>query len=350
MLAAVLKAPGRIEVEDVGEPWPGPSDLVVRVRAAGICGTDLALYSGQYAVEYPLVPGHEFCGYVEAMGEEVSDDWMGALVTAEINLNCLVRHDPDPCAACRVRRPAHCLRRQALGIRGADGAFAERIRVPAEAAHRLPKDFSAWSGAVVEPVAAAISTFERTPIEATDTVVILGAGRLGLLVTRIAHSFGSKVIAATRSEAKRELALRFGASEALDAANPLLPDLVRDRTGGLGADVVVDCTGSPEGVGLALKLVRARGTIALKSTPGAAADGFDLTETVVSEIRLEGSRCGPFDKAIDRLTAGRIPLDDYVAGVFPLEEIEAAFEASKRAAKILIEFPEPPEACEHAKR
>ena len=178
--------------------------------------------------------------------------------------------------------------------------------------------------------------------------VVLGAGRLGLLVTRIAVSFGVRVIAVTRSKSNRELALRFGATEALDAGSPVLGDLIRDRTDGLGATVVVECTGHPDGLGLAVSLARPGGTVALKSTPGVPSRGFDVTEAVVKEITLTGSRCGPFDKAIDRLSAGRIPVDDFVAGVYPLEDIEAALEAARRSAKILIEFPEPEEEeCEH---
>jgi len=348
MRAAVLEAPGRIVVRDWEEPWPGPKDLVVRVRCAGICGTDLALYSGDYATEYPLVMGHEFSGVVEAIGEEVEERFMGAPVTSEISLSCLTRQDPEPCAACREQLAAHCLRRRTLGLRGVPGAFAERILIPAGAAHVLPETFSTWAGAMVEPVAAAIRTFERTPIEAGATVVVLGAGRIGLLVIRIAQSFGVHVIAVSRSEAKRDLALRFGAREALDASSPILADLVHDRTNGLGADVGVECTGRPEGLACAIPLVRPGGTVALKSTSGRPALDLDTTDVVIREITVVGSRCGPFDKAIDRLSAGRIPVEDFVAGVYPLDDIEAALEAAKRSVKILIEFPEPEgEECGH---
>ncbi|MEN8150399.1 MAG: alcohol dehydrogenase catalytic domain-containing protein [Planctomycetota bacterium] len=348
MRAAVLEGPGRIVVRSFEEPWPGPRDLVVRVRCAGICGTDLALWSGDYAAEYPLVPGHEFCGVVEAIGEEVEGRFMGAFVTSEISLSCLTRREPEPCAACRDRMPSHCLHRRVLGLRGVPGAFAERVLIPAGAAHILPEGLSPWAGAAVEPVAAAMRTFEVTPIEADQTVVVLGAGRLGLLVTRIATSYGAKVIAASRSKEKRDLALRFGASEALDASSDGLADAVRVRTGGLGAHLVVECTGHPRGPGLALSLVRAGGTVALKSTPGRPAEGFDPTEVVVKEIRIQGSRCGPYDKAIERLAAGRIPVDDFVAGTFSLDEIETAFEAARHSGKVLIEFPEPDdEECGH---
>jgi threonine dehydrogenase-like Zn-dependent dehydrogenase len=348
MRAAVLKAPGRIVVEECEEPWPGPRDLVVRVRCAGICGTDLALYSGAYDTEYPIIPGHEFMGVVQAMGEEVPDRWMGVPVTAEINLTCQALEDPDPCPACRARMPKHCRRRRAIGIRGANGAFAERMLVPVGVAKELPKTLSPWAGTMVEPVAAAIRTFEKTPLTAGTTVLVLGAGRIGLLVTRIARSHGVRVLAVSGSASRRELALRFGAEVAFDRSSPDLKEQVLERTGGVGADVVVECTGTPEGPGQAVALVRPEGTIALKSTCGAPAVDFDTTDVVVNEITLVGSRCGPFDPAIERLVAGRVPVEDLVAGVFPLEDIEIALEAARRSAKILIEFPEPPPSdCEH---
>jgi len=338
MRAAVLLSPGRIEVRDRPVPEPGPGELLVRVRYAGVCGTDLALYDGLYETALPLVPGHEFCGDVVEVGEGVTGRFADAFVTASLSESCVTRRDAEPCAACRRDLPGHCLRRRVLGIRGADGAFADLILVPAQTAHVLPADLSGWSGAVVEPLAAAIRTFELSPLGTGDTVVVLGAGRLGLLVCRVAHSFGARVLAVSRSPNNRALALRFGAEESFDPADDADVRAVLERTEGLGADLVVECTGSPEGLAHALRLVRPRGTIALKSTPGRPITELDSTRIVTAEITLQGSRCGPFPQAIERLKSGRIPVEDYVAGVFPLEDIAAAFEAARTSAKILIEI------------
>jgi threonine dehydrogenase-like Zn-dependent dehydrogenase len=187
----------------------------------------------------------------------------------------------------------------------------------------------------VEPVAAAIRTFELTPLSPEDTVAVLGAGRLGLLVCRAAKSFGSRVVAVSRSEGKRALALRFGADEALSAEEA--PAAMRAMTDGLGADVVVECTGSPEGLAGALALVRARGTVALKTTCSAAPKELDAADIVVREITVQGSRCGPFAKAIRRMASGTIHVEDLVSGVYPLADTAAALQAATRSAKILLE-------------
>jgi threonine dehydrogenase-like Zn-dependent dehydrogenase len=333
MRAAVLVSPGRIEIEERPEPVPGPREVAVRVRCAGVCGTDLALFSGDYATDLPIVLGHEFAGVVEAVGEEAPADLVGARVTAEINVDCRTRDDPEPCAACRRGLPGHCLNREVVGIRGRDGAFAEVVTVPAATLHRLPEGLSHRAGALVEPVAAAIRTFELTPISRRDTVVVLGAGRLGLLVCRVAHSSGARVIAVSRSEASRARALRFGADQALATDEA---ERVREATEGLGADVVVECTGSPEGLAAATDLVRPRGTIALKTTCGLPAENLATTDLAVREVTVQGSRCGPFPKAIERLAAGQVPVDEYVSAVYPLSQAADALEAARCATKVLL--------------
>ncbi len=337
-LAATLIEPEKIELVERPVPEPGTRELLVRVQCAGICGTDLALYRGTYRTDLPLVLGHEFCGVVEAVGEGAGEDWLGAFVTAEINVSCHSRRDPAPCVLCRKAKPRHCLKRGVLGIRGEPGAWANHVLIPVGNAHRLPTEFSPWIGALVEPVAAAIRTFELSEVQATDTVAVLGAGRLGLLVVRMARSHGARVIAFSRSEAKRALSLRFGAQHALEAGTPEARETLFALTEGLGADLVVECTGVPEGLAEAARLVRPGGVIALKSTCGEPLRDFSSTLIAVNEVRIQGSRCGPFPKAIERLKAGIVPVEDYVSGVFPLTEIESALAAAERATKILIEM------------
>lgn len=334
--AATLTAPGRIELIERAVPEPGPHELLIRVLAAGICGTDLGIFSGTYLMDLPLVMGHEFCGTVVAQGDQVGADWLNAFVTAEINVSCLSRRATAPCGMCLASEPAHCLNRQVLGMRGRDGAFADHIVVPAANAHRLPDDMPPHFAALIEPLAAAIRTFELTPLSPGSHVVVLGAGRLGLLIAKTARSHGAHVMVVSRSPGRFALATRFGAAETIEAG-PAARETVLGLTGGIGADVVVECTGAPEGLAAALSLVRPRGTIAQKSTSGEAAVGFDPTTVAVKEITIQGSRCGPFQKAIERLKAGQVPVEDYVSGVFPLEEIEDALRAAQDGTKVLIE-------------
>ncbi len=334
--AATLTAPGKIELRDVPIPVPGPHELLVRVRFAGICGTDLALVDGGYETDLPLVIGHEFCGRVVAAGEAVTGDFSDAFVTAEINVTCLSRKVVDPCRMCLSSMSAHCQYRSVIGIRERDGAFADHLVVPAANVHRLPKELSPKAGVLVEPLAAAIRTFEVTPLSPGDHVVVLGAGRLGLLVAKAARSHGAHVIAVSGSPEKRELALRFGVASVVEAG-PTAREQVLALTDGIGANVVVECSGAPDGLATAVTLVRPRGVIAEKSTAGRPTRKFDPTIVVVNELTIQGSRCGPFAKAIERLKSGLVPVDDYVSGVFPLSEIEAALEAARGGIKILIE-------------
>ena len=338
MRAAVLEAPGKLVVREVEARDPGDGELVVQVAYAGICGTDLAIVDGTYRTQLPLVLCHEFCGRDVACGGSVPGRWDGAFVTAEISRTCLSTKSASPCAACRRNHASHCLRRTVLGIRGADGAFAERLVVPASQAHLLPPDLSPWAGVLVEPLAAALQTFERRPVRPEETVCVLGTGRLGLLVCLAARSYGARVIGVSRSERSRALSLRFGASLALDSAEAGTRGHLLEETEGLGADVVVECTGSPEGLGAAVHLVRALGTIALKTTCGLPAVGLDATLIAANEITVQGSRCGPFAKAIERLGTGLVPVEDYVSGVFSLEDVADAVEAARRSTKVLIEF------------
>jgi threonine dehydrogenase-like Zn-dependent dehydrogenase len=336
MRVAALVEPGRFEIQDRPAPVPRPHEVVIDVRAAGICGTDLAVFAGDYRVPLPLVPGHEFCGVISEIGVGVPEKWSGAYVTSEINVTCLTRKDPEPCYACRRHLSHHCMNRQVLGLKGADGAFAERIVVPVGGVHRLPASLPAPSAVLIEPLAAAIQTFEVTPITPGELVVVLGAGRLGLLVCRVARSYGARVVAFSRSADKRDRALLFGAQESFDPGEPMGWESLMERSRGLGADVVVECTGQPDGLTRALSLVRPRGTVALKTTCGKYAEQLSATDIVVREITVQGSRCGPFPEAIERLAAGQVPVEEILADSFPLAEVEAAFAAAHSGAKVIL--------------
>jgi len=334
--AAVLVSPGKIQLEERRVDALSPGEALVRVRHAGICGTDLALYSGSYPASLPMVPGHEFAGEVLDVGDSEHSGWIGARVTAEINNTCLSWKRADPCAACHAGIPNHCQKRTVLGIDGCDGTFAEMVRVPAGNLHALPEEMPFHYGPFVEPLAAAIQTFELNPISAGEVVVVLGAGRLGVLVCKVAALKGARVIAVCRSPYKLQLAKKFGAHILLDASEADAREEVLALTNGLGADVVVEATGAPDGLNAALDLVRPRGTVCLKSTPGRGTPEFPLTRAVVKEIRIQCSRCGPFGKAIRLMMRHRLNFDALVSQVYPLSEIAAALEAARTKYKVLV--------------
>ncbi|MDP2898661.1 MAG: alcohol dehydrogenase catalytic domain-containing protein [bacterium] len=334
--AAVLDSPGHIRMERRSVALPREKEVLIHVAYAGICGTDIAIRSGQYVVRLPLVLGHEFTGYVEAVGSQVPRDLIGKLVTAEINNTCLSYDRPEKCPACRRGFPNHCMRRTVLGIVNADGVFAEIVRAPFRNVHLLPETISPEEGVFVEPLAAAIRTFELSPVNEGDVVVVLGVGRLGTLLCAVAKERGATVVAVDRNENALERARDFGADHVFLGTAEQAAAQVKSLTEGLGADMVIDATGRSSGLNDALSLVRPRGVVAVKTTCGIPSPPVDATCVAVDEIRIQGSRCGPFPKAIEMLAASRINLAPLISSIFPLNALSDAIQAARTETKVLI--------------
>lgn len=330
---ALLTAPNTIEIRRRERPYPGPQEVVVAVEAAGICGTDLAIFSGDYRVNLPLVLGHEFVGTVVKTGEGVDKKWLGRRVTAEINNTCLAYKHHLLCHACAHGMPNHCQTRTVTGIIGCHGAFAEEVVVPAGTLHEIPDTLDSLTASLTEPLAAALQTFIMTPVTGKETVVVLGAGRLGVLIIFVAALKGLRVMAVSRSTSKRERALGYGAAQSFSPDRAEME--IKDRTGGIGADIVVDATGSP--FTQAFSLVRPQGTIAVKTTCGLPAQGFDMTRLVVNEIRLQGSRCGPFEPAIEILDRHQNQLKNLITSIRSLDDAQNALESAFTENKVVFQ-------------
>jgi threonine dehydrogenase-like Zn-dependent dehydrogenase len=289
----------------------------VRVLLAGICNTDLELVKGYH--RFTGVPGHEFVGRVEAC--PTAPEWVGRRVVGEINASC------GECAACKARRRSHCERRTVLGILGRNGAFAERLVLPASNLHAVPDEVSDEAACFTEPLAAALEVQEQVDIRPDDRVVVLGAGKLGQLVARTLGLRVRDLMVVGRDKARlgslADLGLKIGVGGDLPAGR---------------ADVVVECTGNAEGLALALRAVRPRGTVVLKSTYHGSTT-LDVSEVVVNEVTLVGSRCGPFAPALELLAAGRVDVGSLVATRFPLRDGVQAFAEAARPGvlKILLE-------------
>jgi len=334
--AAVLHKPRQIIIETRAEAQLECNEVLIKVNYAGVCGTDIAIFSGEYTVPLPLVPGHEFTGEVSAVGSEVSSALIGNRVTTEINNTCVAYKRRELCPACRRNLPTHCTNRTVVGIISHDGAFAQLIKVPVGNIHELPENISIQEGVFIEPLAAAIQTFELAEIKDRDTVVVLGVGRLGILVCAVSILMGARTIAVSQSADKLRIAQKYGVAETTNVSNNDVIQQVKMLTDGLGADVVVECTGSPMGINTAINLVRPRGTVALKTTCGIPASDIDTTKLVVDEIRIQGSRCGPFDKAIDLLQTSKVSVASLIEDIYPLQDVAQAIESAKQASKILI--------------
>jgi alcohol dehydrogenase len=334
--AAVLIAPHRVQLQEKHLPELKPHEAQVRVHAAGVCGTDLAIHDGDYAVPLPIVLGHEWVGTVEAVGDARDHDWIGRRVVGEINDHCAAIKKEPLCAACNAGLPTHCQNRTVMGIVSHSGAFAERAVAPTANLRPVPDAMSDEAAIFVEPLAAALQTFALTPIKPGETVVVLGCGRLGVLVGLAAKSMGGQLLVFADRREYWELAQRAGIAAETALSPEAIARAVENATHGLGADIVVEATGSPDGLALALDCVRPRGTIALKSTPGVPVERFDLTRAVVNEVRLQGSRCGQFNAALQFWERHRPPLERLIVAEFPLDRIIEAIAQAHLPGKVLV--------------
>jgi threonine dehydrogenase-like Zn-dependent dehydrogenase len=298
------------------DDYPDPADVagesIVRVRMAGICGTDLEIARGY--MSYRGVLGHEFVG-------EIVETRIGALagrrVVGEINAAC------RRCGWCAAGLQRHCPNRTVLGIAGRDGAFAEFLRLPNENLIPLADSVSDELAVFVEPIAAIYEIFEQTQISRDSTIAILGDGRLGALAAMVLRAEG---YAPTLAGRHREKLDHLAALEIKVSLESILTP---------GFDAVIDCTGSAAGLDRALALARPRGKVILKSTAAAGAV-VNLAQAVVNEITIVGSRCGSFGPAIDALAAGSIDPRPLISKIYPLEEAEAGFEAAGRSPNFKV--------------
>lgn len=317
MLGVVLDGEKLSVRSDLPVPAPGPGEVRVRVRLAGICETDLQLLRGYMGFRGVL--GHEFVGVAE------TGAFAGQRVVGEINCSC------RGCETCESGLLTHCPNRTVLGILGRDGAFAEYLALPEVNLHPVPDSLADEEAVFIEPLAAAFQIPVQCPDLNGKRVVLLGDGRLGQLCAQVLASHGARVIVVGKHETKLEQLRRLNFETILrDAAQP-------DRS----ADIVVDCTGSPTGIEDACRWVRPTGTIILKTTVAGRPE-LSLAPVVIDEVRLIGSRCGPFGPAIHALQNGTIQTRHLVDAEFPLSDALDAFErvASRSVQKVLLRVPE----------
>jgi threonine dehydrogenase-like Zn-dependent dehydrogenase len=286
----------------------------VRVLKAGICNTDLEIMKGYMG--FSGVLGHEFVGVAE------TGPLVGQRVAGEINLAC------GQCPTCLGGMSTQCPNRTTLGIDRHDGAFADSLTLPLENLHPLPDAVGDDQAVFVEPLAAALQTLHLTPVSPHQRVILVGAGKLGLLTAQVLALTGCDLTVVARHDRQFDLLRRWG----IDArrGEDIAPN---------AADIVVDCTGSESGFAAALDWVRPRGVIHLKSTY-AGTPTADLTRAVIDEVQIHTSRCGPFPAAIRLLARGLIDVKSLIDARYPLDEGLAAFEAAgqKGTLKVLLDI------------
>lgn len=298
-------------------PTPEAGECLIRVHMAGICGTDLQLIKGYLGFDGVL--GHEMVGTVI----EGPGNWKGKRVVAEIN--CVCRQ----CEMCLGGLAYHCRNRTVMGIMRRDGCFAELIALPQTNLHEVPDSITDEEAVFIEPLAAAYQVLAQCPIGPRMNVSVVGPGRLGLLVAQVLANTGCKLTVIGRSQHK----LLYCEKRGIQGIH--LDDLApkQDR------DLVVDCTGSPAGLKIALELARPRGTVILKSTCHDNHE-LDLSAIVVNELKIIGSRCGPFGEAINALSRRAIDVRSMITRVLPLKDAVKAIDLSSKpeTMKILLKM------------
>ncbi len=300
---------------DYAEPEVPNGSIRVRVLQAGICETDLQLVAGYMAFEGVL--GHEFVGIAE------SGRYEGQRVVGEINCVC------NDCEMCKNGLRNHCPNRSVVGILNHDGAFADYVVVPEANLHVVPDEISNDEATLVEPIAAALRIPEQVDLVPGMQCVVVGDGRLGNLCAQVLLAAKCKVTVVGKHLDKLKTFERMGIATCL----------LSDKATLQPAPLAVDCAGSSSGLQTAISLVQPCGTVVMKTT---VVDEHSLpfAPLVIDEIRLIGSRCGPFDNAIQSLIEKRFQLESFFSGRYPIEQCVPAFEhaAQKKALKVVLEL------------
>ena len=318
-----LRFDGQLALVDVAAPQK-EGEALIQVLRAGICSTDLEITKGYGGFHGVL--GHEFVGRVV---ESPDPALIGQRVVGEINVGC------DRCGLCRTGDSRHCAGRTVLGIHGRDGAFAEYLSLPPRNLIVLPETISNDSAVFVEPLAAAVHILDAAPISSSMNVVVIGDGKLAQLIIRILAHTGCALTVVGKHAEK--------IARSSDVALTFVPakDVLLDDADGMkaSADLVVEASGSPTGFPLALRLVRPRGVVILKTTHHGPT-AVELFPVVVVEVTIIGSRCGRFAPAIDLLESRAVEVDSLISERFPIEDGLRAFERAGEpdSLKVILDF------------
>jgi 2-desacetyl-2-hydroxyethyl bacteriochlorophyllide A dehydrogenase len=326
--AAVVVTPGTIEIRDVPDPAPGPTDVVVRPAAVGICGTDLHIMDGEFAPAFPIVPGHEFAGEIVAVGSAVTGYSAGDRVAVDPSLYC------GYCYYCKRARGNQCENWGAIGVTVSGGA-AEFVAAPMANLFRLPTHLTARDAALVEPLSCAVRGFDVLPRTLADNYLIYGSGTMGLMMLELAKRAGAASVSMVDLNPERlETAKQLGCSAAVANADEL--DAPR------GWDVVIDCTGAEPAIRDGLKRVGRGGTfLQFGVSSYDARVAIEPYEIYRKEITITGSMAVlySFDRAGSLLAGGLLDPEVFVSHRYPLDSYAEALGQFRAGAgrKILIE-------------
>ncbi len=342
MKAAVLQRPGEIRVEERQIPEPGPGEVLVRVRAVGVCGSDVHYYKegriGRYVVEKPLILGHESAGEVVALGPGVSNLSVGSRVALEPGVPC------RRCRTCKSGRYNLCPDVTFMATPPVDGAFVEYIAWPADFTYPLPENLGYAEGALMEPLAVGMHAVRRARLVPGCTVLVLGGGPIGQLALLAAKAAGAgRTILVDLEDRRLEVASRLGADVTINPGRESVSDATGAATGGDGPDLVIEAAGTAATVRQSIELVRRGGTVVWIGLPSQDPCEVSALQAIDKEVDILGifRYANVYPDAIRLAASGKIDLTPLVTHRFPLEEARRALdtvaEQKSAAVKVLVE-------------
>jgi L-iditol 2-dehydrogenase len=334
-IVKTARGEGQVALREVPVPQPGPGQVLLAVRAAGICGTDLHIFHDEYATQPPVVLGHELAGEVAATGDGVTAVAPGDRVTTETYF-----HLCGQCRFCRGGQPNLCPERRSIGS-GVNGGFAPYVVVPGWNLHRLPEGLSFQEAALTEPLACVVhGALELPKVTAGDVAVIAGPGAIGLLTLQAVRAAGAAVVVLGTPADRRRLALakELGALRTIDVAVEDPAPIIREVTGGWGADIVLECSGAGAAALDLLTHVRRGGQYAQIGLFGKPV-AWDLDQVCMKELRVTGSNASvpsAWRTALRLLANGSVRTAPLISDVYPLAEWSDAFQRFERREGIKL--------------
>jgi len=339
-LVKTQKGDGFLEIRDVPEPSPGPGEVLIEVQACGICGTDVHVWHDEFPYWPPVILGHEFSGRIVDVGPETGLFKTGERVVGEPHTRAC-----GHCYLCRTGNIQICPLKRSPGW-GIDGAFAKYLKMPERLLHRIPDSMSYELAAAVEPAANAVhDVVERARVDAGDFVVVLGPGPIGLLAAMAARASGARHVVIVGTPADEALRLKkareLGFGTVINVAQQDPVRIVQELTGGLGADLVIECSGAAPAIASTVELIRKKGRICVIGLTGKDSTPFpwDKAAFKVCDVLFNLSTSyTSWDRTIHLIASGQLPAGEIITRRAPLLEWKNAFEdiETKQALKVLL--------------
>ena len=325
MKAVVIREPGKVSLEQVNIPNPPAGFVRVKVKAAAICATDLEVLDGNIPANYPLTPGHEWSGVVEAVGSKEDESWIGKRVVGSNDVVCL------KCEACRSGNWRYCDDFEEIGFKR-NGAYAEYVIVPAYGLCELPESVSFVHGALCEPLGVALGTLEKAGAKFGDTCLIMGAGSIGLCILAAAKAMGmKKIVVCATTQRRLKIAEKMGASYTIATKEQdLMEEMKKIHPG--GTDVVIDATGIEVCIQQCLKLARKGGTVALAGYGRGKVMNIRIDDIHVNNLRVvgAGNNWNQHKNAVMLMEEGLVDIEHFATDLISIEEYEKGLELARK--------------------